>query len=110
MIPERWEEELALLRTTYHRVEFVSAGSWVLVEPVPLTNGWNRTSASCCFRIPVGYPGVPPYGFYVPADLRVTGGLPGSYQPKPDPSPPFEGEWGMLSWAHESDGWTAGAE
>lgn len=111
MIAGRLEEELGLLRAAFHRVEHVPDGQWVLVEPVLVPEGWSLEEIPCSFRIPVGYPGTPPYGFYTPRSLQpVCGSTPGSYQAEPNPLPPFDGAWSMFSWAHAGAGWHAGPD
>ena len=103
---ERIEQELELLRRRYADVDYREVGDWVRIHPVPTAAGWSQPEISVAFQIPQGYPGTPPYGFYVPRGLNYGGAQPQSYQDLAGTQPPFEGEWGMFSWAHDS-GWRA---
>lgn len=100
------EEELALLRERYEQVDYVTEGRWIRVQPVRTGAGWSQDPVPAAFQIPSGYPGTPPYGFYVPAGLTYNGREPQSYQRAPSTQPPFEGEWDMFSWQQDGD-WRA---
>jgi hypothetical protein len=101
---ERIEAELELLRHSYSEVEYVEAGQWVKIKgyPIPQSLSWNRQATDICFQIPAGYPGTPPYGFYVEAGIRHNGNPPNSYQEPAQNSPPFQGVWGLFSWSIDS--------
>lgn len=99
---ERIEQELELLRKRYEEVEYVAEGRWVRVCPVRTGAGWSQAAISAAFQIPGGYPGTPPYGFYVPAGFTHNGAQPQSYQPMPS-QPPFDGQWGMFSWQQDGN-------
>ena len=90
----------------------VQNGMWYFIPGYPLPVGWNRKSVDIAFRIQPGYPNTPPYGFYVPSDLRFNSTLPSNFQETIAEPPPFEGIWGMFSWAPEewrpSDNLSAG--
>ena len=103
---ERIEQELALLRRHYEQVEYVAEGRWVRIWPVTTGLGWSENPVAAAFQIPTGFPGAPPYGFYVPVGLVHNGKEPQSYQAKAQSQPPFEGEWAMFSWAHDGS-WRA---
>jgi hypothetical protein len=103
---ERIEEELALLRHDYDEVEYVAEGGWVRVWPVTTGPGWSEDPVPAAFQIPAGFPGAPPYGFYVPVGLTHNGGQPQNYQARASSQPPFGGEWAMFSWAQDG-GWRA---
>lgn len=103
---ERIEQELALLRQHYAEVDFVPEGMWIRISPVRTGPGWGMDPVSVAFQVPTGFPGAPPYGFYVPVGLTHNGNPPQSYNNQPPTRPPFEGEWGMFSWAHDA-GWRA---
>lgn len=99
---ERMAQELRLLKREYPDVEYREDGDWFWIPLLPLTGTiWNRGETPVCFQAPPGYPGNPPYGFYVPAGLRlIDGRLPNNYS---EPAPtPFEGQWGKFSWQHEN--------
>lgn len=76
-------------------------GNWFLIPNYPLPEGWSLKHADIAFRVISGYPGTPPYGFFVPAGLRFKDTLPGSYQEAINDVPPFDGIWGMFSWSPE---------
>lgn len=108
---DRIKNELALLRKCYsEKLLYLEEGQWVLIEgyPVPPNLRWNRQETSICFQIPAGYPGTPPYGFYVPSGIQYEDSLPNNYKEPADNRPPFPGEWGLFSWSEE--GWRPGAE
>jgi hypothetical protein len=104
MMRDRIEQELDLLRRRYAEVDHREDGDWVRIHPVPTAAGWSKEVIPVAFQIPQGYPGTPPYGFYVPRGLNHQGGQPQSYQDLAGTQPPFPGEWGMFSWAHDT-GW-----
>jgi len=101
---ERIKEELELLHQNYSNIEYIEAGQWVRIRDYPIPAGlpWNRQVTDVCFQIPPGYPGAPPYGFYVPAGIMFDGSLPNSYTEPAQNKPPFEGMWGMFSWSVDS--------
>jgi hypothetical protein len=103
---ERIEEELALLRRHYGELDYRPEGRWVRVWPVVTGAGWSQDPVAAAFQIPVGFPGTPPYGFYVCSGLAHEGKQPQSYQPRASTQPPFEGDWAMFSWAHDGS-WRA---
>jgi len=66
--------------------------------------GWNKESTDIVLRIQPGYPGTAPYGFFVPAGLRIQGALANNYQEPVGEAVPFPGSWGMFSWqAHDGE-------
>lgn len=102
---ERLEKEMELLRTYDGEIEFREEGQWMLIRgfSAPTEPVWTPAIFDVCFQIPAGYPGAPPYGFYVPRGIRCAGNPPhGNYNATPPSSPPFEGEWGFFSWSHDS--------
>ena len=105
---ERIQRELALLRTRF-RVDYVVDGNWMLIPQFHLPSGWDREVSDVAFQIPVGYPGTPPYGIYVPAGLTFKGERPNSYTEPAPAQPPFGGVWGILSWQPETP-WRATAD
>jgi len=104
----RIEAELTLLGRQYTKVDFVEQGRWVMIAPVLIGVGWSMKEVPIAFQIPPGFPGTPPYGFYVPAGLTYNGHQPQSFQPQAS-GVPFSGAWSMFSWGHES-GWRATAD
>jgi hypothetical protein len=107
-VNERIEAELALLRLHYDTVEHIEAGGlhWFRVAPVRTADHWSAETTPAVFSVTQGYPGAPPYGFYVPADLMFKGAPPAEH-PAPH-QPPFVGTWRFLSW--NAEGWRATAD
>jgi hypothetical protein len=102
----RIEEELALLRSRFRDVEHVAAGQWVRVREYRVLHpGWTPGVTDVSFQIPMGYPGTQPYGIYVPTGMRYLGNLPANYQEPAGNQPPFEGSWGVFSWAPGDRQW-----
>lgn len=105
---DRIRQELEHLRTRY-KVELVEEGRWARVASYPLPAGWNRTATDVAFQIPVGYPGTPPYGIYVPSGVLFNDEPPDNYKEPAPSQPPFGGTWGLFSW--QPDGpWLATAD
>ncbi len=99
---ERVDQELELLGKDYPSLEYREEGRWVRIPKYPLPTGvWNLEETEVSFQIPEGYPGQPPYGFYVPDGLLVkaTDRPPNNYGPA---QTPFPGTWGKFSWAPEN--------
>ena len=109
---ERGKQELALLRSYFPGTEYVEGGQWVRVPdyPLPVDPPWNKQRMDVCFQIPPAYPGAPPYGFYVPADLRCGDSPPhNGYKTNLPAKPPFDGDWGFFSWSTDGP-WRATAD
>jgi hypothetical protein len=79
----------------------------VRIPSYSMPPGWNRAVSDVAFQIPVGYPGTPPYGFYVPAGIAFKGQRPNNYTEPAQNRPPFDGEWGIFSWAPADGQWRA---
>ncbi len=107
MSKDRINEEIKLLRKYYPNLKWVEDKSWVLIPDYKLPEGlvWNKLSMNICFQIPSGYPATPPYGIYVPSDLLFNNQVPLNFQQPAKNSPPFEGIWGILSWAPVNGEW-----
>lgn len=105
---ERLEKELALLGEKYPSVRHDGPNTWVIVEDLPLPNGYNRSATDVLILIPSGYPETPPDNFYVPAGLRIAeNGQPDAFNAN---HREHEGEpWDRYSW-HEDDGWAPAAD
>jgi hypothetical protein len=99
-VQQRVDQELALLRQRYPRVEYREDGRWVCIPGYPLPEGWNRNATDGAFQIPVGYPGTPPYGICTPEGLLFKGQPPDNCT-RADPMPPFGGSWMRFSWQPE---------
>ena len=101
---ERIEQELALLRTRYPDLEYRGEGQWVRIPSYPIASGWNRTGSPIAFQIPPGFPGTPPYSFYVPSGIEYSSARPNNYvDPAPNQPPLAGGPWGVFSWSHTED-------
>lgn len=100
---ERIEQELALLRTRFPRLE--RQGDWIRLLDYPLPAGWNRDKTDVVFQIPPTYPGTRPYAFFVPSGIRCGDNKPGRYREPATQKVPFSGEWGMFSWLAEDEQW-----
>ena len=74
---ERIAQELELLRKHWPDLEYVEEGRWVRLPRYSLPKGWNRSETDVAFQILPGYPGTPPYGFYVPVGLTFAESLDG---------------------------------
>ncbi len=62
------------------------------------------------FPIPVGYPGTPPYGIYVPAGILFNSMRPKDYTEPAPSQPPFGGTWGIFSWTLGDGQWRPAAD
>lgn len=104
---ERIEEEFQLIRKYYPTLTVSNCKKWGLIEnfKLPSEMSWNKESIPVCFTIPSGYPGSVPYGIYVPSDLQCDHKEPMSFKKVADNKPPFEGDWGMLSWTPDAGEW-----
>jgi hypothetical protein len=108
-VKPRVEAELALLRAFYAETEYRPEGLWVCVRRYPLPPGWSVTETAVAFQIPVGYPGTPPYGMYVPAGLTFKGQRPNNYTEPASVQPSFGGPWGVFSWQPADGQWKPAA-
>jgi len=75
-----------------------------------LPHGWNREVTEVAFPIPVGYPGTPPYGIYVPAGILFNSMRPKDYTEPAPSQPPFGGTWGIFSWTLGDGQWRPAAD
>src|SRR6266566_596835 len=98
----RIEQELVRLRTRYPDLEYREHGQWVRLPTYRLPAGWSLETADVVFQIPVGFPGTPPYGIYVPNGLRFNGQAPGTPASN---QPPYAGGWLLLSWTPDEGQW-----
>jgi len=103
VLPPRLERELAGLRKTFEGLAFMDAGQWVLLPAYCFPERWSERAAPVAFQVPVGYPGTPPYGFYIPGFSRYDGKVPTWQYPAAN-KPPFEGDWAFFSWSIDG-GW-----
>ena len=91
-----------MLRKHYTKVDcrFLDGMHWIRVNFLKTPNGWSPNEIPVVFSVTEGYPGVQPYGFFVPVGLTPTGHIP----VKSDVSSlnAFKGEWRFLSWTSEN--------
>jgi hypothetical protein len=106
-LQERINEELTLIRWRFPDADYHEDGQWVRIPSYTLSGGWNRSSTEVAFQIPVGYPGTPPYGIYVPVGLQLNGAKPNNYTEPAENHPPFPGTWGVFSWRPLDEHWRA---
>lgn len=92
----RIEQELALLRGIHPNLRYHDR--WALIPQYELPAGWSPAVLDVVFFIRQGFPGVSPYGIYVPAGIRYNGQQPKNYKEPAPQQPPFEGSWGVFSW------------
>lgn len=107
MMQERIEAELALLRGRYPDLEYRPEGHWVKIPRYPLPAGWSGSETDVAFQIPVGFPGTPPYGIYVPGGITFNGTRPDNYTEPAPSQPPISGSWGIFSWTPDDGAWRA---
>ena len=90
--------ELALLRRHYDEVDHIEDPElhWFRVASVRTTPDWSSDMTEVVFSVTQGYPSIPPYGFYVPAELTYAGTPPDEHSARHQP--PFAGPWRFLSW------------
>src|SRR6185369_10542182 len=104
----RLDEELLLIRSRFPLA--ARTGYWIHLGTVKVPGqGWNRSETEIVIRAPSGFPGVTPYGIFVPAGIRVNGTTPDNYQEPVTESLPFSGTWGQFSWQADGGRWHAGA-
>ena len=98
---DRIDNEIALVLTRFKKAEASENKRWIKIPEyeLPANMGWNETCMDICCEFKSGYPGVAPYGIYVPSYLLYNGQPPGSWKAVVANRPPFDGEWGMLSWS-----------
>lgn len=107
---ERIDAELVLLRGRYPDLGYQPEGRWVKIAQYPLPAGWSGGDTDVAFQIPVGFPGTPPYGIYVPVGITFGGARPDNYNEPAPSQPPFGGSWGIFSWTPDAESWRATAD
>jgi hypothetical protein len=109
---KRLTVELKLLKPVFPGVEYhdVEMGWFFIPGYTVQYGGWLQIEVAVCFQVPVGYPGNPPYAFWVSPPLRQAGSNSPPTQNYQEPSKtPFSGTWGKFSWSHEA-GWKPTAD
>jgi len=103
----RIEDEIRRLESRF-RVEYREEGNWILIWQYPVDLGlWDADQVDIAFRVPDGYPGVKPYGFYVRPRIRLESGETPASSTEAN-EPPFGGEWLKFSW--DCPDWRATAD
>ncbi len=71
-----FEQHLKLLTDRYGPVETVNRpdGTKLIKLTLPVPSGWNKSSSTIWFVVPVGYPAAKPDCFWADNDLRLTSG------------------------------------
>ena len=104
----RLEDELNHLQSKYPEIDYVKDGRWVLIPNYHHGEGWFPEVGPIVFQLPDS-PTTPPYAFYVPSGIKFNGNIPTNYQEQANPKLPFEGNWGVFSWAPDNGHWRPGA-
>lgn len=107
---DRVNKELETLKKYFPSLVINETNNWGLIIDynLPKDIEWVPAIVQVCFNIPIGYPGAAPYGIYVPSSIRFKNEVPNNFNLSPKNKPPFEGEWGILSW--QLDPWKPAAE
>lgn len=103
---DRIREETELLSRRFP--DLVVRDRWFWLPSYRLGEGWEPSVSPVAFFVREGYPGVSPYGIYVPVGIKFNGKSPKNYKEPAKPSPPFDGEWGVFSW--EAAAWHPSAD
>lgn len=100
----RLEEEHKLLGSVFPGI--VRSGDWFLIpdDARATRAGWSPSPFPVAFHAQAKHPGQVPYGIYVARDVRVHGRVPNNFKANCAQLPPFEGEWGVLSWQGDGQG------
>lgn len=100
----RLEAEHRLIASVFPSV--VRSGDWFLIEHDARATraGWSPDPFPVAFHAQPEHPGQVPYGIYVPSSARVGDQVPSNFTASADNRPPFDGEWGVLSWQGDDEG------
>jgi hypothetical protein len=94
----RIAQEFELIKKFFPNVEY-KEGGWIRLPVFKIMSGsWSKNSEDICFQAPNGYPGQPPYGFYVKGGMQLKNNNQkiGNYTETKET--PFGGIWGKFSW------------
>ena len=99
----RLKEEYRLIATVFPSV--IRSGDWFLIQDDARATrwGWLPDPFPVAFHAQPGHPGQVPYGIYVLSSARVGGHAPNNFRANANNRPPFEGQWGVLSWQGDTD-------
>lgn len=100
----RLQEELRLIATVFRDV--VRSEDWFLLpnDARAARYGWIPEPFPVALHAQPGHPGQVPYGIYVRSCVRIGNQVPNNFKATASNRPPFEGQWGVLSWQGDADG------
>lgn len=100
---QRLQEEFELIASVFSDV--IRSGDWFLIanDTRAVRHGWSPDPFAVAFHAQKEHPGQVPYGIYVPSASLVNGQVPTNFSAKASNRPPFDGEWGVLSWQGDAD-------
>ena len=100
----RLEEEHDLIVSVFPSA--IRSGDWFLIEHDARATraGWSPDPFPVAFHAQPRHPGQVPYGIYVPSSARIGDQVPSNFTASASTRPPFDGEWGVLSWQGDADG------
>ena len=100
----RLEEELSLIASVFQGV--IRSGDWFLIpdDSRAIRHGWTPNPFPVAFQAQPGHPGQVPYGIYLASSAKVGGQMPDNFSVTASNQPPFQGQWGVLSWQGDADG------
>ena len=100
----RLEKEYRLIATVFTSV--VRSGDWFLIPDDARAKryGWTPDPFPVAFHAQPEHPGQVPYGIYVPSSALIGNQRPNNFRTNASNRPPFEGQWGVLSWQGDNDG------
>ncbi len=106
---ERIDQELELLRSVFHNLEYSPAARWVRLRQyrVPPEGGWKATEVEVTFQFPAAFPGQKPYGFHVSPPLELSNGAT-IQNVAASSEPPWPAQWQKFSW--DVPDWTPAEE
>lgn len=99
----RIQEEIALLRQHFPKLEHSEKWDWVRIPEFPLpSDRFNLQHTPLLFRLPSSYPQAGPDNFFVDVGLRLKDGTtPPAFNANAESSSgpaPVPGSWGWFSW------------
>ena len=100
----RLEEEHQLLATVFPSI--VRSGDWFLIpdDGRAVRYGWTPDPFPVAFHAQPEHPLQVPYGIYVPSSAKFGEQAPGNFNSGASNRPPFDGQWGVLSWQGDAEG------
>jgi len=100
----RLDEEHKLLSAVFPGI--IRSGDWFLIpdDARAVRAGWSPSPFPVAFHAQQNHPGQVPYGIYIARDARTNGQVPNNFNANSGQRPPFEGQWGVLSWQADSQG------